>query len=33
MLLVAMAAALGAPPPKFLRHEDATVQVMEEKKP
>lgn len=27
VLLVALAAAFGAPPPKLLRHEDATVQV------
>lgn len=30
MFLVALAAALGAPPPKLLRHEDAVVQVAEE---
>jgi hypothetical protein len=30
ILLVAFAAAFGAPAPKFLRHEDAVVQVADE---
>jgi len=31
MLLAAMAGALGGPPPRFLRHEDETAEVAQER--
>jgi hypothetical protein len=33
LLLVAMATALGAPPPKPVKHEDSVVQVAEDDRP